>query len=355
MASGVERMNYTISVLFRAIPAAMAALCIGYGLYCWNSSAAADYFVAGHVVTFLGAICLALFATAATIIRQLVHRYNRFYRYALPAFAYLVAAATIAFGLLLRAGASDVFVASHVVFGLGLISACVATVAAASTRFTLIPENSRRTVDDPPPEQAFGAPVGAFLETIPLILAVIGWAWAIFLLVRGTDSAHFIAGNVLAGLAAICTSLIALVASVVRQVRNTYTRRDARLWPGLVIAMGTLNLVWGLVIVSMHRESYWIAPGYVLIGLGLICYSILSKVLLLALVWRRSFPLANRIPLIPVGTALACLFLAAFLFQAAVSNDAYFIPARVLVGLGAICFSLFSIVSILESGTSSGG
>ena len=33
----------------------------------------------------------------------------------------------------------------------------------------------------------------------------------------------------------------------------------------------------------------------------------------------------------------------------------YFIPARVLVGLGAICFTLFSIVSILESGTSGKG
>jgi hypothetical protein len=32
-----------------------------------------------------------------------------------------------------------------------------------------------------------------------------------------------------------------------------------------------------------------------------------------------------------------------------------FIPARVLVGLGVICFSLYSIVSILESGTSSSG
>jgi hypothetical protein len=30
-------------------------------------------------------------------------------------------------------------------------------------------------------------------------------------------------------------------------------------------------------------------------------------------------------------------------------------PARVLVGLGAICFSLYSIGSILESGTSSSG
>lgn len=347
-------MNYTISVLFRAIPVAMAALCIAFGMYCWSSGANKDYFVAGHVVTFLGAICLALFATAATIIRQLVHRYNRFYRYALPAFAYLVAAATIAYGLLLlRTGAGDAFVAGHVVFGLGLITACVATVAAASTRFTLIPRNSRGAADAPPPPEAFSAGASAVMEALPAAFAAVGWAWAIFLLLRDADPAYFIAGHVLAGLAAICTSLIALVASVVRQVRNTYTPNDARLWPAFVVLMGTLNLVWGLVIVSLHREPYWLAPGFVMIGLGLVCFSILSKVLLLALVWRRSFPLANRVPLIPMGTALACLFLAAFLFQAAVGDDAFFIPARVLVGLGAICFSLFSIVSILESGTSS--
>jgi len=33
-------------------------------------------------------------------------------------------------------------------------------------------------------------------------------------------------------------------------------------------------------------------------------------------------------------------------------HNAYFVPARVLAGLGGICFTLFSIVSILESGTS---
>jgi hypothetical protein len=332
----------------------MAALCIGYGLYCWTSGSSADYFVAGHVVTFLGAICLALFATAATIIRQLVNRFNRVYAVLLPGFGYLIAAATIAYGLLMRVqGISPI--GGHVVFGLGLITACVTTVAAASTRFTLIPRNSRRAAGNSPPPEAFGAASGIALEAIPLILAAIGWAWAILLMVRGSDSADFIAGHVLAGLAAICTSLIALVASVVRQIRNTYSRGDARLWPALVVAMGTLNLVWGLVLVSLHREPYWLAPGFVMIGLGLVCYSILSKVLLLALVWRRSCPLANRIPLIPVATALACLFLAAFLFQAAVTDNAFFIPARVIVGLGAICFSLFSIVSILESGTSESG
>ena len=74
---------------------------------------------------------------------------------------------------------------------------------------------------------------------------------------------------------------------------------------------------------------------------------------MLALVWRHPYPLAKRIPLIPVLTALICLFIAAFLFEAATSNPAYMVPARVMVGLGGICFTLFSIVSILESGTSS--
>ena len=64
------------------------------------------------------------------------------------------------------------------------------------------------------------------------------------------------------------------------------------------------------------------------------------------------FQAGNRIPLIPVFTALACLFLSAFLFEMASLHNAYFVPARVLAGLGGICFTLFSIVSILESGTS---
>ena len=44
--------------------------------------------------------------------------------------------------------------------------------------------------------------------------------------------------------------------------------------------------------------------------------------------------------------------LAAFLYEAALSEPKYFVPARVLAGFGAICFTLYSIVSILESGAS---
>ncbi len=123
------------------------------------------------------------------------------------------------------------------------------------------------------------------------------------------------------------------------------------LWPGLAMAMGAVGLIWGLLLVCIDRDPSWLTPGFVMIGLGLICWSVLSKILLLALVWRREAPLANRVPLLPVGTALACVFLAGFLFEAA---DAHvLVAARVLIGLGAICFSLFSIVSILESGATS--
>ncbi|EFH4181336.1 TPA: DUF2776 domain-containing protein, partial [Escherichia coli] len=37
--------------------------------------------------------------------------------------------------------------------------------------------------------------------------------------------------------------------------------------------------------------------------------------------------------------------------EMAQTDMGYFIPSRVLVGLGAICFTLFSIVSILEAGS----
>ena len=152
------------------------------------------------------------------------------------------------------------------------------------------------------------------------------------------------------GIASVCTSLIALVSSIVRQIRGNYRMSERSIWIWLVLTMGLGVIVWGLVMImalSGHAANF---VGYILIGLGLICLSISSKVILLAKIWHTNYPLAKRIPIIPVVTALACLFLAAFLFEASLGNPKFFVPARVLVGFGAICFTLFSIVSILESG-----
>ena len=65
-------MNYGISVLFRAIPLLMALFCFGYGLFVSLYGSNPDREVAGPVVFSLGMICIALYATAATIIRQII-------------------------------------------------------------------------------------------------------------------------------------------------------------------------------------------------------------------------------------------------------------------------------------------
>jgi hypothetical protein len=214
------------------------------------------------------------------------------------------------------------------------LRAATETFRLQTTMYNRPRQNRQRRGHRRVPPAAFAQAAVVVLSAIPVVLAIVAWYYSIANLAMAATPGRFTVGHVVAGLAAICTSLIALVWSIVRQVQNTYGQRDRIVWPWLVIVMGSLSLITGL---------------------GLVCFSILSKVGLLALVWRRTFGLANRVPLIPVLTALTCLFLAAFVFQAAVADSNVFIPARVLTGLGAIRFSLYSIVSILESGTSSSG
>lgn len=346
-------MNYGISILFRAIPLLMALFCFGYGAFISDWGTDTNRFVAGPVVISLGMICIALFATAATIIRQIIHTYSVAAKYMLPVIGYAAAVLCFIGGMTyINDGTTAAhFVAGHVICGVAFITACVATTATASTRFTLIPQNSKRT-DHAVPARAFSSAQGDVLIILAVIFAVIVWVWTFRLLGQsGTHIAYFVAGHVMAGLACICTSLVALVATIVRQIRNGYQGNERKWWPALVLAMGTLSVVWGLCIMT-NADPARSSIGFIMIGLGLVCYSISSKVILLAAIWRNVFKLANRIPLIPVFTALICLFLSAFIFEMATTNDVYFVPARVLAGLGGICFTLFSIVSILESGTS---
>ncbi|MCC3297788.1 DUF2776 family protein [Arthrobacter caoxuetaonis] len=349
----LDNMNRTMSIIFRAIPLLMGAVCLSYGLYILAGPDDADHFIAGHVTVGLSAICYALFTTAATIIRQLINRYGRVWEVILPLSGYVAAAAAILWGIVLanRDNTPENLTAGFVVIGVGLVAACVSTVAAASTKFTLIQSAQLLEPLGGPPEGAHTRAVGTALIIVPGAAAAAGFSLATGLLLRG-DIPGFVAGHVLIGLSAICTSLISLVASIVRQVRNVFSDGERFAWAWLVGAAGMVNLLLGLFVLFSSNEPYRLAPGCVLIGLGLICFSILSKVLLLALVWRRTFALANRIPLMPIGTALTCLFFAAFLFEAAGTEPAFFVGAHVLVGLGAVCFTLFSIVSILEEGTS---
>ncbi|MBO3096518.1 DUF2776 family protein [Cellulomonas dongxiuzhuiae] len=346
-------MNRSISILFRAIPLVMGLVCLMFGLDILSGGDDAAHFVAGHVNIALTAICIALFTTAATIIRQLVDRYGEVWEIVLPALGYAVAAGTVVWGatITLEGDEPQHVVAGHVLIGIGFIAACVSTVAVASTKFVLIAANGARPPDSGPPDGAYSRRVGAVLVAVPVVLAVTGLVIAATLYARG-DTPGLVAAHVLTGLSLICAALVALVASIVRQVRNEFGDAERFRWTWWVVAMGTINVGVGVGVLVASDDPARLAPGTVLIGLGLVCFSILSKVVLLALVWRRRFPLANRIPIIPVGTALTCLFLAAFLFEATTRQPGFFVGAHVLVGLGAVCFTLFSIVSILEAGTS---
>jgi hypothetical protein len=96
---------YVVSVIFRAIPLAMMAVCIAFGVYVWTAEGTPGNFVAGRVVTFLRVICLCLFCTAATIIRQLIGHYTTLDRVVYPTVGYLAAAGTAAYGAYLFVGA----------------------------------------------------------------------------------------------------------------------------------------------------------------------------------------------------------------------------------------------------------
>lgn len=64
-------MNIYIGWLFKLIPLIMGLICIALGGFVLESSGQSEYFVAGHVLISLAAICLALFTTAFIIISQL--------------------------------------------------------------------------------------------------------------------------------------------------------------------------------------------------------------------------------------------------------------------------------------------
>ena len=345
-------MNHGISILFRAIPLAMAAFCFAYGAYIFAAGDDPARLTAGPVVFYLGAICVALYCTAATIIRQIIGTYTTAAKYIFPAIGYAFALMTLVSGIfILTSHWTGALVTGHVVCGLALITACVSTAATSSTLFSLIPKNSAASTFSVNPA-GFTRAQSSLLIFIVSAIAVVAWVWCIILYAGAALPAHIVAGSVMFGIACVCTSLIALVASIARQVRGSYTMAEKGKWMGLVLVMGALAFGLGLALIFTFWGQTINFVGFVLIGLALICWSISSKVILLAKIWHADFPLANRIPIIPVLTALICLFLAAFLYEEAFFHAKYFVPARVLAGFGAICFTLYSIVSILESGAS---
>lgn len=342
-------MNYGISLLFRAIPLAMALFCFAYGTCITLSGDDPSRLTAGPVIFFLGSICVALYTAAATIIRQIIGTYTTSARYILPTVGYAFALLTLVCGLfVIYSGEAGACVAGHAICGLGLITACAATVTVSSSRFTLIPRNSADTAFSIN-AAGFSAGQAATLTAIPAILAAGAWLWTILLFSAASTTEHTAAGSFMLGIACICTSLIAPAAGIARQARGSYTLREKSSWTVLTLGMGSIAFVFGLIMLLAHGGEPIGSVGYILIGLALICWSISDTALLLAKTWHAEHPRTPHIPILPVVTTLCCLFLAAFLFEGSFLNGKFFVPARLLTGFGAVCFALFPIAAILES------
>ena len=109
-------MNHGISILFRAIPLAMAAFCFAYGAYIFSAGTDTARLTAGPVVFYLGAICVALYCTAATIIRQIIGTYTAAAKYLFPAIGYTFALLTLVSGaFILSSQWTGALVTGHVV------------------------------------------------------------------------------------------------------------------------------------------------------------------------------------------------------------------------------------------------
>ena len=265
-------MNYGISVLFRAIPVVMAFICFFLGgfIFLYGNDAARD--VAGPVVFFLGAICLALYATAATIIRQLIHKFHPFLKYLIPGFGYLVALVTIGCGIwIFSQGTSGFIVSGHVVCGVGLIACCVSTAATSSTKFYLIPQNSS-SGSLALNKEGFSGFTEKILILLTVIFSIIAWVWCIILLSRIAEGAeYFVAGTVMGGLACICSSLIALSGQYFpADSQQIYGEQDRSFWPKLVFFFGTVCYSLGigrypLTMIGNVANT----TGFIMIGLGI--------------------------------------------------------------------------------------
>lgn len=223
------KMNIYIGWLFKLIPLLMGIICIALGEFVLTGSGQSEYFVAGHVLISLSAICLALFTTAFIIISQLTHGMNKFYNKLFPVIGYAGSATTMIWGWSLLASnnvMADEFVAGHVIFGVGMIAACVSTVAASSGHFLLIPKNASGSKSDGTPLQAYSSTIGNCLIAVPVLLTLFGFIWSVILLRSADITPHYVAGHVLMGLTAICACLIGLVATIVHQTRNTFSVKE---------------------------------------------------------------------------------------------------------------------------------
>ena len=129
------------------------------------------------------------------------------------------------------------------------------------------------------------------------------------------------------GIACVCTSLIALVASIARQARGSYTMAEKGKWTGLVLTMGSLAFVLGLILLLFTLRGEAINfVGFVQHRSGADLLEHFEQGILLAKIWHADFRWPTAFRSSSVLTALVACSLAAFLLRGGVFQAKYFVP-----------------------------
>lgn len=332
------------------LPLIMFVFCLFFGSFILMDNNP-ENFVSGHLIIFLGMVCINLFFLAALITRQ-----SRGGKSSLiyPIIGFLVAISTIVYGLFLIIPDIAYYKETgHNICGIGLICLCIAVETMICTKFTIIQENSSKSSSEKNNIKSFSNKSTTILTLIPLIAVFSGWACALYLIYNGGFYDNFIPGHVMAGMSLVCTCILAAAVHSLRQINNNYQRSDFKIWPDLSLIMGLTALIWGLCLLFINQNPATFLPtGFLLIGISFVCFSITSKLFLVSRTWKRSYANTYLVPFIPLLLFLFCIFLSFFLFQASFRDLDIYIPSRVLVGMGAVCFSIFALVSIISQGKS---
>lgn len=341
-------MNFIPIKIYRFLPLFMSVMCIMFGIYVLGLNSP-DNFIAGHLVIFLGAVCFTIFCVASVVTSQIIYGGRKFDNIFYPFIGFLAVSITIIYGVFLFSNSPFFYkVAGHNIIGLGLICLCIAIEATVCTRFVNIGENAHLK-EGSTGVNNFSKNTTRLFILIPVIAVSVCWIWVLYLLMNSTINENFIPGHVMAGMSMICTSVLCVIINSLKQINNTYKDINSRIWPSFALIMGLIALLWGIFLLVIGKnQAIYLSTGFILIGISFVCFSIFSKLLLTSRTWGMNFPHASMIPFIPLFLFLACLFLLLFLFEDSVTNINLFIPSRVLLGLGSVCFSLYCVISIIS-------
>ena len=175
---------------------------------------------------------------------------------------------------------ADEFVAGHVIFGVGMMIAayCINRSGIFRTFLLLIPKNASGRQSDGTPLQAYSSTIGNSLIAVPVLLTLFGFIWSVILL-RSRYHTTLCCRSRTNGVARqFALVLLALSPLLSIKTRNTFSSERTLAVVLLGYLLGSLTIIFWYLRINQFGCKRRLAPALFSFCLGMICYSIFSKV-----------------------------------------------------------------------------